>query len=176
MKAIIYIVSLFLFVSCNNKQKDVKIEAENETFNLNKKIWEKSDWESFFLTNIENYELKDVSFIKSQNIAIATYLKEKDFNNSLNITIEDGKLKNNTVTYTFNSEYNSKSIPPQYTSYEKKERDGFKTIAFLQPNIKRNSVKFIYNNRYKITIEGVEHPDKLWSYLYFNNLKVLNNN
>ncbi len=176
MKVIIYIVSILLFVSCNNKPKDVKIEAENETFNLKKKVWEKSDWESFFLTNIENYELKDVSFIKSQNIAIATYLKENDFNTSLNITIEDGQLKNNTVAYTFNSEYNSESIPPQYTNYEKKERDGFKTIAFLQPNINRYSVKFIYNNRYKINLEGVEKPDKLWSYLYFNHLKNLNNN
>ncbi|TCL68719.1 hypothetical protein EV196_101138 [Mariniflexile fucanivorans] len=59
------------------------------------------------------------------------------------------------------------------TEYVYAEHDGYKTIAFLQPNIKRNNIRFIYNNRFRISIEGPDSADVLWSYIDFENLKKL---
>ncbi len=93
-------------------------------------------------------------------------------NSSYNFWIEDGSGSRAIVRNFFDS-YKIKSQGPPQTEYIYSERDGYKTIAFLQPKIKRNTIGFVYNNRFKISLEGPDNVDKLWSYIDFENLKKL---
>jgi len=87
--------------------------------------------------------------------------------------IQDGTGSSAIVRNFFDS-YKIKSQGPPQREYIYAERDGYKTIAFLQPTIKRNEIRFVYNNRFRITLEGPEPADMLWSYIDFENLKKLN--
>jgi hypothetical protein len=86
--------------------------------------------------------------------------------------IQDGTGSSVIVRNFFDS-YKIKSQGPPQREYIYAERDGYKTIAFLQPTIKRNEIRFVYNNRFRITLEGPEPADMLWSYIDFENLKKL---
>ena len=89
-----------------------------------------------------------------------------------NFFIQDGVGSKAIVRNFFNSYITKPQGPPQ-TEYVYLKRDGYKTIAFLQPDIKRNYIRFIYNNRFEITLEGPDSADVLWTYIDFENLKKL---
>ena len=92
--------------------------------------------------------------------------------NQYNFSIEDGAGSKAIVKNFFNS-YKLRQQGPVETKYIFLERDGYETIAFLQPKIKRNQISFIYNNRFRISLEGPDKADDLWSYIDFENLKQL---
>jgi len=94
------------------------------------------------------------------------------FESPYNFWIEDGSGSRAIVRNFFDS-FKLKNQGPEGTEYVYTEHDGYKTIAFLQPKIKRNTIKFIYNNRFRISIEGSDTADVLWSYIDFENLKKL---
>jgi hypothetical protein len=89
-----------------------------------------------------------------------------------NFFIQDGSGSKAIVRNFFDS-LKFKNKGPEGTEYVYTEHDGYKTIAFLQPKIKRNYIRFIYNNRFEITLEGPDAADALWSYIDFENLKKL---
>lgn len=86
--------------------------------------------------------------------------------------IEDG-VGSSAIVRNFFDTYKIKPQGPPETEYIYSERDGYKTIAFLQPNISRNDIRFVYNNRFRISLEGPDDADVLWSYIDFENLKKL---
>lgn len=77
------------------------------------------------------------------------------------------------VVRNFYDSFKFKNQGPEGTEYVYQDRDGYKTIAFLQPKIKQNQISFIYNNRFKIALLGPDDADLLWSYIDFENLKKL---
>jgi hypothetical protein len=89
-----------------------------------------------------------------------------------NFFIQDG-VGSKAIVRNFFDSYKIKPQGPPQTEYVYLERDGYKTMAFLQPDIKRNDIRFIYNNRFEITLEGPDSADVLWSYIDFENLKKL---
>lgn len=89
-----------------------------------------------------------------------------------NFYIQDG-VGSSAIVRNFFDGYKVKGKGPKGTEYIYTERDGYKTTAFLQPNIMRNLIGFVYNNRFKITLEGPDDADILWSYIDFENLKKL---
>lgn len=86
--------------------------------------------------------------------------------------IQDGTGSSAIVRNFFES-YKIKPQGPPETEYIYSEQDGYKTIAFLQPKIKRNKIGFVYDNRFKISLEGPDQAAVLWSYIDFENLKKL---
>ena len=86
--------------------------------------------------------------------------------------IQDG-TGSSAIVRNFFDGYKIKSQGPPETEYIYSEHDGYKTIAFLQSKIERNQISFIYNNRFRITLEGPDGVDSLWSYIDFENLKKL---
>tara|TARA_R110002012_G_scaffold320402_2_gene543948 strand:+ start:57370 stop:57951 length:582 start_codon:yes stop_codon:yes gene_type:complete len=108
-------------------------------------------------------------FEASNQIAQGMY---GSFESPYNFWIEDGSGSRAIVRNFFDS-FKLKNQGPEGTEYVYTEHDGYKTIAFLQPKIKRNTIKFIYNNRFRISIEGSDTADVLWSYIDFENLKKL---
>jgi len=92
--------------------------------------------------------------------------------NQYNFSIEDGAGSKAIIKNFFNS-YKLRHQGPEETEYIFLERDGHETIAFLQPKISRNQISFIYNNRFRISLEGPDKADDLWSYIDFENLKKL---
>lgn len=86
--------------------------------------------------------------------------------------IQDG-VGSLVVVRNFFDSYKIKPTAPPETEFIHSVRDGYKTIAFLQPTIKRNKIGFVYNNRFKISLEGPDSADVLWSYIDFENLKKL---
>ncbi|WP_170245233.1 hypothetical protein [Gelidibacter salicanalis] len=43
----------------------------------------------------------------------------------------------------------------------------------MQPKIKRNNIGFVYNNRFRIDIEGAANVATLWKYAKSGNLEQL---
>ena len=93
------------------------------------------------------------------------------FDSSYNYSVNDC-IKDDSIIKNFEMSYNAEQIGPEGTEYIIKERDGYKTIAFLQPNIKRYNIQFVFNNCFNIVLEGPEHPDVLWSYIDFEKLNT----
>ena len=94
------------------------------------------------------------------------------FDSPYNFWIEDGSGSRAIVRNFFDS-LKFKNQGPEGTEYRYQERDGYQTVAFLQPKIKRNQISFIYNDRFRISLEGSDSPEALWSYIDFENLKKL---
>jgi|TARA_R110000868_G_scaffold18697_1_gene81714 hypothetical protein len=92
--------------------------------------------------------------------------------NQYNFSIEDGS-GTKAIVKNFAVSYKMRYKGPQDTEYIFLERDGYETIAFLQPKISRNQISFIYNNRFRISLEGPDKADDLWSYIDFENLKKI---
>ena len=92
--------------------------------------------------------------------------------NQYNFSIEDG-AGTKAIVKNFAVSYKLRHNGPLDTEYIFLERDGYETIAFLQPKISRNQISFIYNNRFRISLEGPDKADDLWSYIDFENLKKL---
>lgn len=91
---------------------------------------------------------------------------------SYNFFIQDG-VGSRAIVRNFFDTYKIQPQGPPQTEYVYQDRDGYKTIAFLQPKIKRNFIRFVYNNRFEITLEGPDPVEELWSYIDFENLKKL---
>lgn len=89
-----------------------------------------------------------------------------------NFFIQDG-VGSSAIVRNFFDSLKFKNQGPEGTEYVYEDHDGYNTIAFLQPNIKRNYIRFIYNNRFQITLEGADDANTLWSYIDFENLKKL---
>lgn len=106
-----------------------------------------------------------------ESLATASY---GSFDNSYNYSLSDG-IENTAIVKNFEATYQSKLIGPEGTQYIRQERNGYKTLAFLQPKINRYSIEFIYKNRFKLVLEGPEVPDILWSYIKEEDLKKLDN-
>ncbi len=117
-----------------------------------------------------NKPIADYALKVSSQLASGMY--EPIGKKGYNFFIEDG-VGSRVVVRNFFDAYKIRSQGPPETEYIHSERDGYKTIAFLQPNINRNDIRFVYNNRFRITLEGPDDADVLWSYIDFENLKKL---
>lgn len=116
-----------------------------------------------------NKKLGEHAFSASNQFANGVY---GSVNSSYNFWIEDGAGSRAIVRNFFDS-YKIKNQGPPETQYIFTELKGYKTIAFLQPKINRNQISFIYNNRFRISLEGIDNANTLWSYIDFENLKKL---
>jgi hypothetical protein len=190
IKSTIFLSAILVVLnSCKNEVKTKEVSfTENSKFELttqnvndsNNKIiavesLTKDQINNFFPKEISAYKLINVSTLKSNAIFAGTYIKGNDYNNSLTYTLEDGSKKGSAILKNFEISYASDLIGPEGTEYIKIERGDYKTIAFLQPKINRNNVSFIYFNRFKLTMEGSEHPDVLWTYFKNFDLEKLDN-
>ncbi|MCB0448291.1 MAG: hypothetical protein KDD03_12445 [Gelidibacter sp.] len=180
---------LFLFVlifSCKNeikKEKESPIQSQkielpeqkgidSKKQNPPKKPLTKAQFEAFFPDYIGSNKRYNVYVIPGEPMATASY---GSYDSSYNYSIYDA-ARDHSVVKNFEMSYNAKQIGPEGTEYILKERDGYKTIAFLQPKIKRYDIQFVHNNRFRIVLEGPEHSDVLWSYIKKEDLEKLNNN
>lgn len=196
MKSYLYILSLLLLItSCKESTKEIKSTtissaSENEQEEilispLQDRESEKAAYQALKkitpLTNDELFEVlpKDINGNKpigdyalqvSKQLASGMYGPIGKM--SYTFFIQDG-VGSSAVVRNFFDSYKIKSQGPPKTEYIYSERDGYKSIAFLQPEIKRNYIRFIYNNRFQITLEGPDDVDALWSYIDFDNLKKL---
>jgi len=169
--------------------KERKIDYKNsdkETFKALKKITPLSSKELLpFLPEVINGNKKTnkYAYPGSGQMVTGDY---GPLNSQYNFSIEDGAGSKAIVKNFFNTysqyligssgnEYVYKELAGYKTinEYAYKELAGYKTIAFLQPKISRNQISFIYNNRFRITLEGSDDVDALWTYIDFENLKKL---
>ena len=195
MKNQLYVLSLLLLIiSCNENPKETKRGSiSSATENLEEEVLtnsyqdsksQKADYKTLKkLTPLSSKELLPFlpeclnklanfsmyAYPGNQQMATGSY---GSLDNAYNFSIEDGAGSKAIVRNFFDS-YKVKLQGPPQTQYIFTKRDSYKTIAFLQPTINRNQISFIYNNRFKITLEGVDSADTLWSYLEFENLKKL---
>jgi hypothetical protein len=179
----ILIFIVFVFFSCNNKAQTnsgrgemVLIQKTSESVSAEAHALTKNEVELFFPKQLGDYRLfnVDVSLLKSKGTASGIYIRENDYDHSLSYTLEDGNRKGSAILKNFEDGYKSTTKGPKGTEYIRKERNGYKTIAFLQHNINRYTVSFIYNQRFLLSLEGVEKPDVLWSYFEKEDLQKLN--
>lgn len=180
---VILIIILSVVFSCKNGIKTSDNTATKESISKpinaitpnSKKQQEplelltKVQFNDFFPDYLGSNKRYNIFVLSAESMATAIY---GDFKNSINYSLTDG-AKKSAVVKNFDTSYASRLIGPEGTEYIKKERDGFKTIAFLQPKINRYNIEFIYNNRFKLVIEGYEHPDVLWSYVKKEDLEKL---
>lgn len=136
---------------------------------------DRNDVQAFFPAQLGEYRLfnTDVSLLTSKAVAAATYIKGKDFNHSLVYTLEDGIRKGSEVLKNFETSYASAPDASGGAGYGKKDRDGHRTVSFSQPSADRNMIGFIYKNRFKLSMEGAEVPDRLWLYFRKEDLQKL---
>ena len=195
MKNQFYVLSLLLLIiSCNENPKETKRGSiSSATENLEEEVLtnsyqdsksQKADYKTLKkLTPLSSKELLPFlperlnklanfsmyAYPGNQQMATGSY---GSLDNAYNFSIEDGAGSKAIVRNFFDSLKFKNQGPPE-TEYVYKDRDGYKTIAFLQPKIKRNQISFIYNNRFKISLLGPDNADILWSYIDFENLKKL---
>jgi hypothetical protein len=184
MKTYLKIVTVFVLIaSCQyNKKEDNNIVAtleiedtsQNNDMDTSKTQQQFSD---FFPKELGEYKLIEVSeaTVLSRTITSAFYLKGDNIKNNIVYNLEDGNKKGSSVLKDFEISYKYQNKGEGDTEYIYKERDGYKTIAFLQPEENRNEILFIYRQRFSIVLEGTEQPDKLWSYIKEEDLKKLDN-
>lgn len=167
MKIYLKILAVFmLIVSCQDKS--ISEDSEPKT------LLTEGQFNDFFPKEIGDYKLTNVSVLMSSAIASALYVEGNDYDHTMTYSLEDGYRKGSAIIRNFEDSYNLKLQGPAGTEYIYKERDGYKTIAFLQPNINRNDIRFIYNNRFRLTLDGIEDVSTLWSYFKKEDLQKLN--
>jgi len=159
------------------KSADIKtsIQEKNNTASKEMKshnILTEAQFKDFFPKEIGGYKLENVSVLMSSAIASAMYLKDKDYAHTMTYNLEDCNRKGAANIMNFEDGYKRQGQCAPGTETVYKVRDGHKTIAFLQHNIKRYNIHFVFNNRFNIVLEGPEHPDVLWSYIDFEKLKT----
>ncbi|MEZ4842331.1 MAG: hypothetical protein R2821_12675 [Flavobacteriaceae bacterium] len=187
-KSVLLILSLvFIFVACENSaSKNTSKDKVAETGQAPARKMTgpdqgaytpltKQQATDFFPKQLGDYKLfhVDVNLLKSNGSASASYVKGNDFDHSLTYSLEDGQHKGSAILKNFEASYNSDLKGPEGTSYIKKERDNYKTISFLQPGINQYEIRFIYKNRFRLTLEGAERPDELWKYVSEKDLQKL---
>tara|TARA_R110002126_G_scaffold4147_4_gene22211 strand:+ start:33 stop:641 length:609 start_codon:yes stop_codon:yes gene_type:complete len=116
-----------------------------------------------------NKKIGEHRFEASNQMANGTY---GSYDSPYNFWIEDGS-GSRAIVRNFYDSFKFKNKGQEGTEYVYQDRDGYQTIAFIQPKIKRNQISFIYNNRFKISLLGSDNADTLWSYIDFENLKKL---
>lgn len=188
MKIYLKIGMIFLLaMSCqNSKNNDTNLSADAVKESASKKkdletsaapksktILTKAQFTDFFPEKIGDYKLKGVSVLMSNTMASALYLKDNNYSHSMTYSLEDGNRKSSAVIQNFKNSYEVKLQGPKNTEYIYKERDGQQTIAFLQPTIKRNEISFVYNNRFRLTLEGGDSVEAMWSNFDVKNLNRL---
>ncbi len=180
---VILIIILSVFFSCKNGIKTSDNTATKESIskpinaitpNSKKQqqpleLLTKVQFNDFFPDYLGSNKRYNIFVMASEALATASY---GDFKDTFNYSLTDG-IKNTAVVKNFELSYTSDLKGPEGTEYIKMERDGYKTIAFLQPKINRYSIEFIYDNRFKLVIEGSEHPDVLWTYVKKSDLQKL---
>lgn len=180
---------LVLMASCqsNKKEADSSISAiEKENTSQKKDMVSSENSQSkttasdkqfgdFFPKEIGAYKLIEVtqSTILSRTITSAFYLKGDNMKNNMEYSVEDGHKKGSSVIKDFEISYKYQNKGEGETEYIYKERDGYKTIAFLQPEENRNEIRFIYNQRFSIVLNGADDTDTLWAYIKDEDLKKL---
>lgn len=177
MKKTILFISIFLLmVACKNDTVTAKQQLivpnitkapVKETKNV--QALKKDQLKNFFPDYIGSHKQFNIFAYPAESVASASY---GSFDNSYTYSLSDG-INNSSVIENFELSYNSELNGPEGTKYIKQVRDGYKTIAFLQPNINRYNIEFIYNNRFKLILEGPENPDVLWTYIKEEDLKKL---
>ncbi|MDW5290226.1 hypothetical protein [Formosa sp. PL04] len=184
MKTVYRILAFsLLMMSCqSNKEGTDNLNAivekqskEATTKPQSNTILTEAQFNNFFPKEIGDYKLVNVSVLMSSAVASAMYIKDNDYKHSMTYSLEDCNRKGSANIRNFEDSYKLKPQGPLGTEYVYKERDGYKTIAFLQPNIKRNNIGFIYNNRFRIVLNGTADVDVLWTYFKKEDLKKLNN-
>ena|SRR5690554_1233753 len=189
VKTYLKIIMVFaLIASCQDQKKETtslksKLEMEKSSSqkkeatvskNLESvKMLTKADFESFFPKQLGDYNLIQVGEDKVQGIGSGTYIKGKDYGNTMTYVVRDGHRKGSAALRNFENSYQSTIKAPEGREYIRKERDGFKTVALLQHKFNTYNVAVIYNNRFQLTVEGHEKPDELWTYLKQANLQIL---
>lgn len=184
-KYYILIISLFILACGSDAEKTKrtitsaientnKKSAENEKKGI-KKILNKKDrltkeqLQELFPEMIGPHKKYSVYVAPGESVASGTY---GDLKKPFNYSISDG-AGSSAIVENFNLTYLSDLKGPEGTEYIKKERGNFKTLAFNQPSLQLSNITFIYNDRFRITLEGPESPDKLWEYIDLENLKKL---
>lgn len=187
MKIYLKILVFVFVVSC---QKDKKNHVSLDYTIAEKKTSEHRDSDSsrdlqlkrtlteaqfndFFPKQIDGYDLINVSVSKPSALGSALYVKNNDYAHSMTYSLEDGNKKNSAVLRNFEDTFAKEGKGPVGTEYIYKVREGYKTIAFLQPNIKRNDIRFVYDNRFRISLEGTADVQTLWSYIQTEDLQKL---
>lgn len=163
--------------SVNEKQAGTK-EKNNTTSKDSKSniILTEAQFKDFFPKEIGDYKLENVSVLMSSAVASAMYLKNKDYAHSMTYNLEDCNRKGAANVKNFIAAYKTQGQGAPGTEYIYKERDGHKTIAFLQPKINHVSIRFIYNNRFRLSLGGFESDDVLWKYIQNADLQKLDKN
>lgn len=183
------LILIMVFMSCQDTKKtdntlSSKLEKEEtsqktstDTYKdlQSKPTLTKAQFEEFFPKEIGAYKLVNVSVLMSSAVASAMYVEGDDYEHTMTYNLEDCNRKGSANIRNFEDSYKIQPQGPAGTEYVYKERDGHKTIAFLQPKIKRNDVRFVYNNRFRITMEGTETVETLWPYIKKEDLQKLNN-
>lgn len=182
-----YILYLFLMcVSCKNEvpsntnrdnttseklQGGVNKQAVENTNTVTKKrsVVTKAQFDNFFPLYLGSHKRYNVFVLATEALATASY---GDFSDTYTYSLADG-IKNDAIIKNFKLSYTSELIGPIGTEYIKKERDGHKTIAFLQPKINQYTIEFIYKDRFKLVMEGSEPPNILWTYITKEDLQKL---
>ncbi|WP_152487237.1 hypothetical protein [Winogradskyella psychrotolerans] len=182
MKIYLKILTVFLLMfSCqSNKKEGNNLESalEKEHTSQNNDIdviITQQQFSDFFPKELGDYKLIEVSeeTVLSRTITSAFYLKGEDMKNNMEYSIEDGYKKGASVIKEFETSYRYKNKGEGDTEYIYEERNGYQTIAFLQPEVNLNEIWFVYNQRFSIVLEGTEDSDKLWSYIKEKDLKKL---
>ncbi|QTY28079.1 hypothetical protein [Flavobacterium sp. CS20] len=185
-KTILFLFSLLLCLSsCKDETKQEhkdsnqshQVELPKQTANNQKKeTLTKEQAGNFFPKQIGDYKLINIedNLLKTNGIAFGMYIKGNDYDHSLTYTLEDGNRKGSAILKNFEDAYKTTAKGPEGTEIFRKERNGYKTIAFLQHNINRYSISFIYNQRFRLSLDGVEKPDVLWTYFKKEDLQKLN--
>lgn len=180
---------LVLMVSCQSNKKEAvssnsTIEKENTSQEKDmvsskdlqsKTIISDHQFGDFFPKEIGAYKLIEVteSTVLSSTITSAFYVKGDNMKNNMEYSVEDGQKKGSSVLKDFDISYTYQNKGEGETEYIYKERDGYKTIAFLQPEENRNEIRFIYNQRFSIVLNGTDDADTLWTYIKEEDLKKL---
>lgn len=179
MKKTAIICFFIMTLSCENDVKNIKKVSDKQQVETSapkkeaKKVetLTKQQFNDFFPDYLGPYKRFNIFAIPIQALATASY---GSYDSSYTYSLSDG-IKNSSVVKNFELSYGSVLNGPEGTEYIKQERNGYKTIAFLQPKIDRYSVEFIYKNRFKLVLEGSEPPDVLWSYVKKEDLEKLDN-
>lgn len=175
---IIFVILSTLTFSCKNEVKPIvkpsgmQLKISTSTKEVKKtEALTRQQLNDFFPDYIGANKRFNVFIVSKESMGTASY---GSFDSSYNYSINDC-VKDDSVIKNFEVSYNASYNAPEGTEYIIKERDGFKTIAFLQPKINRYDIQFVYKNRFKLVLEGSEHPDILWSYIKKEDLEKLNN-
>lgn len=181
------LISLFLCLSACKNDKTFNNDTANKTskkelpkqevgnpenVKQKKTAITKAQFEAFFPQYIGSHKRFNVFIYPEELMATASY---GSFDNSYNYSVYDA-ITDNSIIKNFEMSYNAKQIAPEGTEYIVKEREGYNTIAFLQPKIERYDIRFVYNNRFRVVLEGPEYPDILWSFIKKSDLEKLANN